>query len=174
VALGEFLHHPDQQLGGRLRRLTIHPRLAVLMVVATRTGDGWAWLALAAILPAAGDRGRRLLAAEVVTVAAVNALQVALKHSFRRPRPRPDVFIRSPLVRAPDAFSFPSGHTMNAFALAALVVPDAPLLAPPLAVFASVVGASRVGLGLHYPSDVGAGALLGIAIATSVRWLVLS
>jgi len=64
-----------------------------------------------------------------------------------------------------DAFSFPSGHTLHAVAFTLVALSYFPALAPVLVPFALLTAASRVVLGLHYPSDVLAGAALGAGIA---------
>ncbi len=173
MTIATRLAEPDRRLGDRLRGWAAHRWLLVWMMAATRLGDGWAWAALLCILLATGSRGRPLLVAEVATVTAVNALQVALKRSFRRARPCRDPARARPLVLPPDAFSFPSGHTMNAFAFAVLVLPESQALAPLITAYAASVGASRVVLGLHHPSDIGAGALLGALVAAAVRRILL-
>ncbi|MBV8032682.1 MAG: phosphatase PAP2 family protein [Betaproteobacteria bacterium] len=64
-----------------------------------------------------------------------------------------------------DRFSFPSGHTLHAVAFTIVAGSYYPALALPLAVFTVLTAISRVVLGLHYPSDVLAGALIGAAVA---------
>jgi undecaprenyl-diphosphatase len=64
-----------------------------------------------------------------------------------------------------DRYSFPSGHTLHAVTFTAIAIHYVPMLAWVLVPFALLVAASRVVLGLHYPSDVLAGALMGAAIA---------
>jgi len=90
-------------------------------------------------------------------------------------RPRPCEIEPHPLfnVRPPDRFSFPSGHTMAAFAVSTVLALHFPALAPALGVVALSIGASRVVLGLHYVSDVVAGALLGTLFG-GVALLVLA
>jgi hypothetical protein len=70
-------------------------------------------------------------------------------------------------VPAPDKFSFPSGHTMTAFAVWAVLAEGLPLLGPPFLVMAMMIGASRIFLGMHYPTDVLVGALLGSSLGRS-------
>jgi undecaprenyl-diphosphatase len=82
-------------------------------------------------------------------------------------RPRPYQAMRSIAARAPalDAFSFPSGHTLHAVAFTLVACSHYPQLAVVLVPFTLLTAASRVVLGLHYPSDVLAGAGIGAAVA---------
>jgi undecaprenyl-diphosphatase len=66
-----------------------------------------------------------------------------------------------------DAFSFPSGHTLHAVAFTLVALGYWPWLASLLVPFTLLTATSRVALGLHYPSDVIAGAALGAAIGAS-------
>jgi undecaprenyl-diphosphatase len=70
-----------------------------------------------------------------------------------------------PGTRALDRYSFPSGHTLHAVSFTTLAVGSFPELAWLLVPFAALIAASRVVLGLHYPSDVAAGALIGATLA---------
>jgi undecaprenyl-diphosphatase len=65
-----------------------------------------------------------------------------------------------------DRYSFPSGHTLHAVCFTTLATSHVPGLAPVLLPFAALVAASRVVLGLHYPSDVLVGAALGASLAS--------
>lgn len=102
-----------------------------------------------------------------------SATVTVLKGRFRRPRPCDMVAHPVFRVSAPDRFSFPSGHTINAFAICGVLALEWPVLTPVLGLLAGGIGASRVILGLHYASDVAAGALLGIVIAAGVGALLL-
>src|SRR4029453_4242540 len=86
-----------------------------------------------------------------------------LKHSIGRPRP----FVAGPDIRAwvrpLDKFSFPSGHTLHAVAFAVVFSWHFPLIGVALVPLVLLIALSRVALGLHYPSDVAAGALIGAA-----------
>jgi undecaprenyl-diphosphatase len=142
-----------------LRRL---PRLIRWwMLAATRCGDGWLWYALAFVLLLAGGELRyRALAACGAAVGTGVALFLMLKRFFRRPRPTAAHPGWASLPRT-DQFSFPSGHTLTSFAAAVNLSLFYPEFAPALLFGAACIGASRVILGMHYPSDVLAGSVLG-------------
>ncbi|HET7291850.1 MAG TPA: phosphatase PAP2 family protein [Vicinamibacteria bacterium] len=148
------------------------------MLWASRLGDGWLWAGIGLVLLAAGGPGRRVLAGGALAAFASNALLLPLKRRFRRRRPcesglHPLYDVR-PLARfAADRYSFPSGHALNAFAIATVVGLGLPGLSPLLLVLAASVAASRVLCGLHYVSDVLVGALVGAGIGTAVFVLVL-
>ncbi len=147
------------------------------MLWATRLGDGWLWLGTAILLAASGGRGLRVLAGGAVAAGLANILLVLTKSRVHRARPcervRPAHFDVDPLTWFPsDRFSFPSGHALNAFAIGSVIALAFPLLAVPVLILAVSVAASRVVLGLHWLSDVLAGALAGGLIGISV-WLAL-
>ncbi|HET6604293.1 MAG TPA: phosphatase PAP2 family protein [Xanthomonadaceae bacterium] len=133
--------------------------------VASRLGDGAFWYALmAGVVLLDGTAGALAAAHMAATGAAALALYRLLKCHTRRPRPfAGDCRIR-PLVRPLDEFSFPSGHTLHAVAFTIVALAHYPGLWPLLVPFAASVGASRVVLGLHYPSDVLAAAGLGCVL----------
>lgn len=84
-------------------------------------------------------------------------------------RPRPYQAMRGVAAGAPalDAFSFPSGHTLHAVAFTLVACGYYPALAVILVPFSALTAASRIVLGLHYPSDVLAGAAIGAAVAAA-------
>jgi undecaprenyl-diphosphatase len=145
------------------------------MVTASRLGDGWLWLAAALLLLATGSRGLEVLLAGAVSAGLANVLLVWVKANVRRARPceraKPCHFDVDPLSWFPsDRFSFPSGHALNAFAIGSVLALAFPLAAVPVLALAASIAVSRVVLGLHWVSDVLAGAIAGLVIGTGV-WL---
>jgi membrane-associated phospholipid phosphatase len=106
-----------------------------------------------------------------VSYFAAEGLSTLLKGVFDRPRPSVVDPAVHPLVAAPHNGSLPSTHAASAFAAALAVGLVHPRLRWPLLVLASLIALSRVWLGVHYPTDVFAGAALGAAIAV-VLWRV--
>jgi undecaprenyl-diphosphatase len=118
---------------------------------------------------------RRLpLAAAFSTVSyfASGGIGELLKRAFDRPRPPLVDPAVHPLVAVPRSFSMPSGHAATAFAAAVAVGIVHPRLRWPLVGLASLVALSRVWLGVHYLSDVLAGAAIGTAVAVA-GWLAI-
>lgn len=127
-------------------------------------------LAVAAVLATGGPRPRRaaLAGAGAIAVASASANLLG-KRLVRRHRPDREAarVTVDRCVPMPASASFPSGHTASAVAFATAVGVLLPETAVPLAVLAGAVGYARVHTGVHYPGDVAAGAVLGIASATA-------
>ena len=166
-ALLSYVSTSDLRIAGRVRHWAPPRWFCLAMVAATRFGDGWGWAALVPVLAAAGQPGRRALAAGLTSAAASIVAFTVLKHAFKRPRPcelGPHPLFH---VRPPDRFSFPSGHTMAASAACAVLALQFEAFAPLCALLVLAIATSRVVLGLHYVSDVLAGAILGIGIGVA-------
>lgn len=129
-------------------------------------GNGPAWGVLIAWMCWSDFYGVGL---DLLIVTAINlVLYKILKSRSVRRRP----FVAHSQVKAGtivlDEFSFPSGHTLHAVAVLATLYATDPVMALWLAPWVGMIMASRVVLGLHYPSDVLAGCLLGIGVSQIV------
>jgi len=132
------------------------------MVCATRGGDGWLWCLLGfAILAVGGRDALPALIAAAVATAVGTGLFVWLKRATGRKRPcaiQPHCWAK---LLPPDRFSFPSGHSITAFAVALPLGLFFPPLMWALLFCAFSVAVSRIILGMHFFSDVLAGCVLG-------------
>jgi len=138
----------------------------------SRLGDGAAWYALMAlILVVEGWEGLGASAHLAATGVAALFLYRRLKRWTRRARPcNADARIRA-WVAPLDEFSFPSGHTLHAVAFSLVAIAHYPALAWVLLPFTASIAASRVVLGVHYPSDVLAATAIGTALAALSIWI---
>jgi undecaprenyl-diphosphatase len=162
----------DRRWALRLHAVARYSTLVVVLQAASRLGDGVLWYALIALLAVGGGATARELAAAMALAGAVNVvLYLLIKRATGRPRPYAhcaDFRARAPAL---DQFSFPSGHTVHATAFTLLLLSYYPVAGVALAPLSLLIIWSRVALGLHYPSDVLAGAALGTTTATIVLWL---
>jgi membrane-associated phospholipid phosphatase len=123
------------------------------------------WLAIGVTGAVLDPPRRRAWTRGAATVAGTQALNSAIKLVVRRRRPALDDL--PALIATPTQLSFPSAHTSSSFAAVGMfagLLPRTPLLG-----LAAAMGASRVYLGVHYPTDILAGALLGTGVAAIVR-----
>ncbi len=133
----------------------------------SRLGDGVAWYLVMAAMPLLLGRAGLLVAAQMgLTGIAGLVLYKQLKGRLVRERPYIGLVGIECAMAPLDRYSFPSGHTLHAVCFTMLAVAHVPQLALVLVPFASLVAMSRVVLGLHYPTDVLAGAALGALLAT--------
>lgn len=127
------------------------------------------WLGSAAVLSlAGGTRGRRAAARGLVSLALTSAVVNGLLKPLggrRRPERANYHLPIGRWVKMPRTRSFPSGHAASAFAFAGGAASADPLAGFGLTTAAALVGYSRVHVGVHYPGDVIAGAVVGLAIA---------
>lgn len=168
----------DRQVFARLLDARPPGWFRLWMRGASRLADGWLWLLLAAVLAWHGGRGLRVAVAIVAAAALGNAALVVAKRRVRRDRPcdrvpLPGFEVARPAWFPGDGFSFPSGHALNVFSAGTLVVLAFPWLVWPVLVVAASVAASRVVMGLHWLSDVVAGALAGVIIGGGVFLVLL-
>lgn len=178
IAAMARIHAPARVLGAiawldqaeltACRRFNRAVRMAGLLKVfqiASRLGDGVVWYVLIAALAFFFGGTGRLVALQCA-VAGVSGLAVyrLLKNVLVRERP---YMTHAAIVCAGkplDRFSFPSGHTLHAVSFTLIVCSSLPAFAMVLLPLAVLIALSRVVLGLHYPTDVLAGGLLGALI----------
>jgi len=129
-------------------------------------GNGTLWYGMIVGLAIGGGAVGRRAAAHMAAVGLAGLLvYTPLKHRTLRERPFVSHDNISSGLAPLDRFSFPSGHTLHAVAFSAIAVSYFPALAWILTPFAALTGVSRIVLGLHYPSDVIAGAVIGLLLA---------
>ena len=131
------------------------------------------WYAAILLLPWFGGPHGSACALRMLGLGVLNLIiYTILKRHFARPRPYVDCPDIRACARSLDEYSFPSGHAMHAVAFSSLLVAYYPVLAWVLWPFAAIVALSRVVLGLHYPSDVAVGAVLGWLTAKAMLVLL--
>ena len=134
----------------------------------SRLGDGAIWYALMLTLAFGDGAYGREAAAHLALVGAVSAiLYRQLKRWTRRPRPCADDRRIRAWIAPLDEFSFPSGHTLHAVGFSTVACAWYPALAWVLVPFTASVAASRVVLGVHYPSDVAAATAIGAGLGAA-------
>ncbi|MHC3472851.1 phosphatase PAP2 family protein [Streptomyces sp. 7R007] len=129
------------------------------------------WCAAAAAMTWWGGwRGRRAAAAGLGALVVAQLVSNGLcKQLADRPRPPAEWIPHDEVADRPDSSSFPSGHTSAAVAFTAAVAPTWPVAGALCAVPAAMVAVERMQSGAHYPSDVAAGAVIGLASAWAIR-----
>lgn len=138
----------------------------VAMLLSKAGENAYIWFAIG-VIGAIVDPDRRwqwVVAALTGPVAIV--LNFGIKLIFKRPRPQLEGL--PPLGGAPSSLSFPSAHATASFASATVVTRIAPELAPAVFGLATLMALTRPYLGMHYPSDIVAGAGLGAALGLIV------
>ncbi|MCC6586216.1 MAG: phosphatase PAP2 family protein [Bryobacterales bacterium] len=161
----DFITTRDHSLMRRVHKWPAPRWVRLWMICATRGGDGWLWYSLAILLAAlGGDHRFCALGAAGMASSIGIALFLFLKRLTGRRRPcHVEPHCWSTLL-PPDQFSFPSGHTITAFAWTVAIAQFYPDLAAGLYFCALSIALSRIVLGMHFLSDVVAGAVLGSAL----------
>ena len=169
MGLSTFMARIDAAEYGLCRRLNRGASFALprrILRIASRLGDGLIWYALMLALPLLyGAAGVRPAIVMAVTGALGVALYTLLKGLLARERPFITHTAIDPAAAPLDRYSFPSGHTLHAVSFAWQASAHFPQLGWVLLPLTALIAGSRVVLGLHYPSDVLAGAAIGAALA---------
>jgi undecaprenyl-diphosphatase len=164
----QFIATGDHKLMHKVNTWRAPKWVRMWAIAATRAGDGWLWglVGLFILFFGGDDRLAAVAAAGSAALAGIGIF-VLLKKISGRKRPceiEPHCWAK---LLPPDRFSFPSGHTITAFAVAISLSQFYPSLLPALLFCALSIGASRILLGMHFPSDVVVAALLGTGLAFS-------
>lgn len=165
-AMLQFIATGDHKLMRKVNKWPAPKWVRLWAIAATRAGDGWLWYlcGLTALLFGGDDRLTSVACAGSAALVGVGLFMSLKKLSGRR-RPceiEPHVWAN---LLPPDQFSFPSGHTITAFAVAVSMGIFFPIFLPALLFCAISIATSRILLGMHFLSDVIAGAALGIGLA---------
>jgi undecaprenyl-diphosphatase len=169
-----YISRRDHKLMLRVNRWPAPRWIRLWALCATRGGDGWLWYGMGAVILLFGGP-ERFRAVAVAAVAAALGILIFLRLKKATGRRRPCAF--EPHCWAnllpPDQFSFPSGHTITAFAVGVSLSRFYPELAPGLLFCSVSVALSRILLGMHFLSDVLAGAIIGTILAYATSSIAL-
>jgi len=162
----------DHSIMRKVHRWSAPKWVRLWMICATRGGDGWLWYVLGAFLLVFGGPHGLRVAGEAGFAAGLGIVVfLGLKRAAGRRRPctlEPHCWAN---LLPPDQFSFPSGHTITAFAISTPLIAQYPSAAPGILFCAMSIAASRIILGMHFLSDVIAGGVLGWMLGEAVRQL---
>lgn len=142
-------------------------RSKTLWIMVTHLGSAWCTIALSLAPLIDGGLLESAGAVPLIVLVASHLLIHGVKRSIGRPRPSRS-HVHASLIAEPDRFSFPSGHSAAAMAVALGFAYGFPDLAAPLVMLAVLVGSSRVVLGVHFPGDVLVGQLIAFVTAVLV------
>lgn len=161
-----FIAVRDHKLMRKVNKWPAPKWIRLSAIMATRAGDGWLWYLIGVLVLLFGGDERFTAIAAAGSAAIVGiGIFVSLKKISGRKRPceiEPHCWAH---LLPPDEFSFPSGHTITAFAVAVSIGAFYPVLLGILLFFAIAIATSRILLGMHFLSDVAVGALVGTGLA---------
>jgi undecaprenyl-diphosphatase len=154
----------DARLSSQMRVAEKPGALRAIAVFFAHSGDSWFWaIGLFAVWISGDSFWKQWAILEFAGISLLVVLVLVIKFSIRRKRPEGEW---GQIYRFTDPHSFPSGHAARAFLIATIATGLGPAwLAIVLWIWAPLVALARVAMGLHYLSDIVAGALLGIIVA---------
>jgi len=161
-AVWGYIDNRDRRVMLRMQCWRAPRWIRLWMTYATRLGDGWVWYSLGLMLLVFGGASRfaALGSGALASLASIFLFR-SLNNMSRRNRPceiEPHCWSR---ILPPDQFSFPSGHSMTAFAIAGAIGTFYPHLQAPLYFLATSIALSRIVVGMHFLSDIVAGSAIG-------------
>lgn len=154
----------DARLSDKMRVAEKPGILRSFAVFFAHSGDSWFWAVALVALWASGDSfWKKWAVVQFVSICVLIVLVMSTKFLVRRKRPEGEW---GGIYRNTDPHSFPSGHAARSFLIAVVAAGLGPVgLAFVLCVWAPLVALARVSMGVHYVSDIVAGAVLGIIVA---------
>lgn len=166
VEFMSYLNDVESNFCLRVNQLSRNKSVRQFFTIVSKLGDGGFWVLMGlAMLWMRGVAATPAVVQMALTAGAGVLIYRSLKSRLVRERPYINHFGILCGTAPLDRYSFPSGHTLHATCFATLLLALEPVLAIIAIPFAILVAASRVILGLHYPSDVIVGALLGLSLA---------
>lgn len=158
----------DARLSNQMRVADKPGALRAIAVFLAHSGDSWFWaIGLFAMWLSGNSFWKEWAVVQFGSISLLAALVLLVKFRIKRKRPEGDW---GKIYRLSDPHSFPSGHAARAFLIATIAAGLGPAwLAAALWIWAPLVALARVAMGVHYLSDIVAGAIFGIVVA----WIVL-
>lgn len=154
----------DARLSDQMRVAEKPGALRSIAAFFAHSGDSWFWAIGLISLWASGDSfWKKWAVLQFVGISVLAALVLVTKFLVRRKRPEGEW---GGIYRSTDPHSFPSGHSARAFLIAVIALGLGPTgLAVVLCIWAPLVALARVAMGVHYVSDIVAGAVFGALVA---------
>jgi undecaprenyl-diphosphatase len=150
----------------RIIRLEGRKLFSVVIPWISHSGNGYYYpLIPFLIYLVSPEKAPAFLCAGVIAYAVEIPLFIFMKNLIKRDRPCEAISTVHKRISPSDRFSFPSGHTAAAFVMAVIIAHFFPLLMLPALGWALMVGFSRIYLGVHYPTDILAGVIIGMICA---------
>ena len=154
----------DARLSNQMRVAEKPGALRAIAVFFAHSGDSWFWaIGLLAVWISGDSFWKEWAVVQLGSISLLAAMVLVIKFRIKRRRPEGEW---GRIYRSSDPHSFPSGHAARAFLIATIAAGlGPPGLAMALWIWAPLVGLARVAMGVHYLSDIVAGALFGIVVA---------
>jgi undecaprenyl-diphosphatase len=154
----------DARLSNQMRVAEKPGALRVIAVFFAHSGDSWFWaIGLLAIWLSSNSFWKEWAVVQLGSISLLAVMVLMIKFRVRRMRPEGEW---GRIYRSTDPHSFPSGHAARAFLISTIAAGlGPPGLAIALWIWAPLVALARVAMGVHYLSDIVAGALFGVLVA---------